>query len=32
MDVAMLDYFGRFIKPDGSVHWPREALMVTGIK
>ena len=32
MDHAMTEYFGRFTKPDGSVHWPREALMVTGIK
>ena len=32
MDGAMIDYFGRFAGSDGSVHWPREALMVSGIK
>ena len=32
MDAAMIEYFGGFAKSDGAVHWPREALMVTGIK
>ena len=32
MDKEMIEYFGRSTKSDGSVHWPREALMVSGTK
>ena len=32
MDAAMIDYFGGFTVAGGKVHWPREALMVTGNK
>jgi len=32
MDAAMIDYFGPFTDAGGKVHWPREALMVTGNK
>ena len=32
MDGAMTDYFGRFAQGDGTILWPREALMLTGSK
>ena len=32
MDAEMTEYFSTFQQPDGSVRWPREALMVTGTK
>ncbi|HSC58032.1 MAG TPA: methyltransferase domain-containing protein [Gemmatimonadales bacterium] len=32
MDREMIDFFDRFRRPEGGVYWPREALMVTGVK
>jgi SAM-dependent methyltransferase len=32
MDAEMIDYFQAFVQTDGSLRWPREALMVTGTK
>lgn len=32
MDRDLIDFFERFRQPDGSVYWPREALMVLGTK
>jgi SAM-dependent methyltransferase len=32
MDAAMVAYFADYASADGSVHWPREALMVSGTK
>lgn len=32
MDAAMIGYFKGFARPDGTIHWPREALMITGSK
>ena len=32
MDAEMIGYFRRYALPNGSVRWPREALMVTGTK
>lgn len=32
MDREMIDFFERFRRPDGGVYWPREALMITGVK
>jgi SAM-dependent methyltransferase len=32
MDEEMIAYFARYATKDGSVSWPREALMVTGTK
>jgi ubiquinone/menaquinone biosynthesis C-methylase UbiE len=32
MDAAMIAYFRGYLLPDGSVRWPREALMLTGTK
>ena len=32
MDAAMIDYFSGYTVAGGKVHWPREALMVTGNK
>ena len=29
-DGDMLEYFGRFRREDGTIHWPREALVITG--
>lgn len=32
MDEAMVEYFNDFTLPDGTLRWPREALMITGTK
>ncbi|MFI5234815.1 MAG: class I SAM-dependent methyltransferase [Gemmatimonadales bacterium] len=32
MDRDMIDFFDRFRQADGSVYWPREALMIAGTK
>lgn len=32
MDAEMIEHFGGYTQSDGSVRWPREALMVTGTK
>jgi len=32
MNTEMIDHFGAFVQGDGTVRWPREALMVTGTK
>lgn len=32
MDAAMTEHFGRYVAADGTVRWPREALLVTGAK
>lgn len=32
MDAEMIDHFGSYVQSDGSIRWPREALMVTGTK
>lgn len=32
MDREMIDFFERFRRPEGGVYWPREALMITGVK
>lgn len=32
MDQGMVAYFGPYAQSDGSIRWPREALMITGSK